>query len=177
MLKRRAWEVFNALVLVSHHAPALAATALAINNPAWRPVAAALAFNQIRTEGTSAGRELTRSIGDTVRVGNPSLPEPPYGQTLRPGDVVIWDNLKPHRAAGVAQAITGAGARLLPLPPYSPDYTPIESMYSKVKQWLRRVGARTEDALYGALGEALRRVTRQDILGWFQNVGLYATHE
>ena len=94
---------------------------------------------------------------------------------LHAGDVVVWDNLKPHLAAGVASAIEGAGASLLPLPPYSPDYTPIEEMFSKVKEALRRVGARAKAELYEALGEAMKRVTPQDILGWFQHAGLSAT--
>ena len=95
---------------------------------------------------------------------------------LHAGDVVVWDNLKPHLAAGVAASIERAGARVLPLPPYSPDYTPIEEMWSKVKQWLRRAGARAKDALSDALGEALRQVTPEDILGWFRHAGLCATH-
>ena len=65
---------------------------------------------------------------------------------------------------------------MLPLPPYSPDYTPIEEMFSKVKQGLRRAEARAKAELYEAVGEALRRVTPQDILGWFQHAGLCATH-
>ena len=56
---------------------------------------------------------------------------------LHEGDVVVFDNLKPHLAAGVATSIEEAGAHVLPLPPYSPDYTPIEEMFSKVKQGLR----------------------------------------
>ena len=95
---------------------------------------------------------------------------------LHAGDVVVFDNLKPHLASGVAEAIERVGARVLPLPPYSPDYTPIEEMFSKVKAYLRRVAARTKDGLYDALGEARRRVTVQDILGWFQHAGLCATH-
>ena len=95
---------------------------------------------------------------------------------LHAGDVVVWGSLKPHLAAGVAASIERAGARVLPLPPYSPDYTPIEEMWSKVKQWLRRAGARAKDALYDALGEALRQVTPEDILGWFRHAGLCATH-
>src|SRR5512143_1211200 len=75
------------------------------------------------------------------------------------GDVVVLDNLKPHLASGVAASIERVGARVRPLPPYSPDYTPIEEMFSKVKQGLRRAEARTEARLYEALGEALRRVT------------------
>ncbi len=95
---------------------------------------------------------------------------------LHAGDVVGRDNIKPHLAAGVAASIEGAGASVLPLPPYSPDDTPIEEMFSKVKQYLRRAGAWTERGLYDALGAALRRVTTQDILGWFQHAGLCATH-
>jgi transposase len=94
---------------------------------------------------------------------------------LRAGDVVVLDNIKPHLAPGVAEALDGAGARVLPLPPYSPDYTPIEEMFSKVKTFLRRVAARSKEGLYDALGEALRCVTPQDILGWFRHAGLCAT--
>jgi transposase len=94
---------------------------------------------------------------------------------LREGDVVIFDNLKPHLAAGVAKAIEGAKARVLPLPPYSPDYTPIEERFSKVKQGLRRAKARTKTRLYGAVGQALRYVTPRDSLGWFRHAGLCAT--
>ena len=93
---------------------------------------------------------------------------------LRPGDVVVFDNIKPHLTAGVAQSIAGARAQVLPLPSYSPDYTPIEEMFSKLKQGLRRAEARSKARLYDAVGEVLRRVTHQDILGWFQHVGLYA---
>jgi transposase len=94
---------------------------------------------------------------------------------LRAGDVVVLDNIKPHLAPGVAEALDRAGARVLPLPPYSPDYTPIEEMFSKVKTFLRRVAARSKEGLYDALGEALRCVTPQDILGWFRHAGLCAT--
>lgn len=94
---------------------------------------------------------------------------------LHKGDVVVFDNIKPHLAAGVAKSVEGAGARVLPLPPYSPDYTPIEEMFSKVKQGLRRAEARTKTRLYDAVGHALRLVTPQDSLGWFRHAGLCAT--
>jgi transposase len=96
---------------------------------------------------------------------------------LHEGDVVVFDNVKPHLAAGVAKSIEKAGAHVLPLPPYSPDYTPIEEMFSKFKQGLRRAGARTKTALYHTVGEVLRRVTPHDSLGWFQHAGLCATPE
>ena len=87
---------------------------------------------------------------------------------LHAGDVVVWDNLSPHQAYAAAAAVKRAGARLLPLPPYSPDFTPIEKLWSKVKAYLRRVAARSKGAVYDALGAALERVTLKDIIGWFQ---------
>jgi transposase len=95
---------------------------------------------------------------------------------LHTGDVVAFDNIKPHLGAGVTASIEHAGAQVLPLPPYSPDSSPIEEMDSKVKQSLRRAQARVQNDLYDALGEALRSVTPEDILGWFQHAGLCATH-
>ena len=76
----------------------------------------------------------------------------------------------------VAESIEHAGATVLPLPPYSSDYDPIEELWSKFKGQLRRIAARTKDGLYKAVGETLDSVTIQDILGWFNHSGLYATH-
>ncbi len=90
---------------------------------------------------------------------------------LRKGDVVIFDNLAAHLRPEVTEAIERTGARVLPLPPYSPDFNPIEEMFSKFKEALRRLGARAKDHLYDAIGEALSGVTIQDILGWFRQVG------
>jgi transposase len=95
--------------------------------------------------------------------------------SLRPGDVVVFDNLSSHLGPAVFEAIERAGARVLPLPPSSPDYTPIEEMFSKFKGFLRRVGARAKEHLYDAIGEGLREVTDEDILGWFRHAGLCAT--
>jgi transposase len=91
------------------------------------------------------------------------------------GDVVVFDNLSSHLSPAVFEAIGRAGASVMPLPPYSPDFTPIEEMFSKFKEFLRRIGARAKDHLYDAIGEGLRQVTPQDILGWFQHAGLGAT--
>ena len=93
---------------------------------------------------------------------------------LRPGDVVVWDNLKPHKNTQGVQAVERAGARVEPLPPYSFDLTPIEKMYSKVKGLLKSAAARTTEAVYDAMGAALRAVCPEDILGWFRSCGLYA---
>ena len=96
--------------------------------------------------------------------------------SLHEGDVVVWDNIKPHQSAEAAAAVERAGARLLPLSPYSPEYSPIEEMFSKVKQGLRRAKARGKDQLYEAMAEVMRSVTPEDILGWFRHAGLCAAH-
>jgi transposase len=93
---------------------------------------------------------------------------------LHRGDVVVFDNLSSHLSSAVFKAIEGAGASVLPLPPYSPDFTPIEEMFSKFKECLRRVGARAKEQLYDAIGEGLREVTTEEILGWFRHAGLCA---
>jgi hypothetical protein len=75
------------------------------------------------------------------------------------------------RKPWVSGAIERAGASILPLPPYRPDFNPIEEMFSKFKGFLRRVGARAKEHLYDAIGEGLREVTPEDILGWFRHAG------
>jgi len=93
---------------------------------------------------------------------------------LRPGDVVIWDNPKPHQSEEAIEAVEGAGARVLPLPPWSPDLTPIEEMFSKVKEALRSAGPRIKAAVDKALVMALHEVSPEDIAGWFQDRAAYA---
>jgi transposase len=93
---------------------------------------------------------------------------------LRAGDVVLFDNLGSHLSPAVAEAIERAGARVLRLPPYSPDFNPIEEMFSKFKEALRRAGARTKEKVYEAVGQALKQMRRREIIGWFQDAGLCA---
>ena len=94
---------------------------------------------------------------------------------LRPGDVVVMDNLSPHKAAGVREAIESAGAELRYLPPYSPDFNPIENLWSKVKGALRSLAARSVDTLHDAIGTAISSVTPSDCLGFFRHCGYAAT--
>lgn len=94
--------------------------------------------------------------------------------TLRPGDIVIRDNLASHKTAEVVRLVGEAGAEVRYLPAYSPDLNPIERMFSKLKAWLRSAAARTIDALIEAMGEALRAVRPGDILGWFRHCGYQA---
>jgi transposase len=94
--------------------------------------------------------------------------------SLRPGDVVVWDNLRPHKSAAVVEAVEAAGATVQPTAPYSPDETPIEELFSKTKGLVRSVGARTTDGLIAAMAVALDLVTLSDIQGWFQHRCSYA---
>lgn len=91
--------------------------------------------------------------------------------SLRPGQTVMMDNLSAHYADGVREAIESAGARLLYLPPYSPEYSPIELCWSKVKTYLRAEAARTLDALHAAITAALNTILPKDAKGWFQHCG------
>ena len=91
--------------------------------------------------------------------------------TLRSGDLVVMDNLSPHKSDPTLALIRQAGAAVLFLPAYSPDLNPIEMMWSKVKQWLRSVEARTPAELITAIGQALTRVTARDALNWFARCG------
>ena len=86
---------------------------------------------------------------------------------------MVWDGLAPHKVAGVAEAVEAAGASLMPLPPYSPDFSPIEPMWSKVKQDLRSAEARTPAALGEAAAEAFASVTAADARGWFGECGYH----
>src|SRR5215467_5547861 len=96
--------------------------------------------------------------------------------SLREGQIVVLDNLSVHKSVRVRQLIEACGCELLFLPAYSPDYSPIEETFSKVKAFLRRVGARTHEALQEALGQALETVTAQDAEGWFTHCGYRSTH-
>jgi transposase len=91
--------------------------------------------------------------------------------TLRAGDVVVLDNLKAHKVKGVREAIAAKGARLLYLPPYSPDFNPIEQVFAKLKALLRTAARRTVDALWRAIGHALDAFTPTECTNYFANAG------
>ena len=95
--------------------------------------------------------------------------------SLRPGDIVVLDNLGPHNDSEVQKLIEGAQSQLMFLPPYSPDFNPIEEMWSKIKTYLRNAKARTKEELYKAIGAALKTVTAQDAKGWFSLCGYTAS--
>lgn len=90
---------------------------------------------------------------------------------LEPGDIVIMDNLPAHKVSGVRQAIEGADARLLYLPPYSPDFNPIEMAFSKLKAILRKAAARTIDDLWNEIANALDAFTSTECQNYFDAAG------
>jgi transposase len=95
--------------------------------------------------------------------------------TLAPGDVLILDNLSSHKVPGIRELIEACGARLLYLPPYSPDLNPIEMAWSKFKQFLRAAKARTAETLDLAITEALKTITTQNAAAWFRHCGYLGT--
>jgi transposase len=97
--------------------------------------------------------------------------------SLQLGQIVVMDNLQAHKSARVRQAIEAKGCQLLFLPGYSPDLSPIEEAFSKLKTALRRAGARTRETLEEAMSQALLIITAQDAQGWFQHCGYPLTQE
>ena len=90
---------------------------------------------------------------------------------LRPGQVVVMDNLSAHKGGRVRELVEARGCEILYLPPYSPDLNPIEEAFAKLKTLLRRAGARTREALIEAMGRALEAVTAGDARGFFKHCG------
>ena len=125
-------------------------------------------ISSIRLEGTTA----------CMTIGSPTDTEVFQGYvrhilcpTLRAGDIVIMDNLRPHKNEHTLALIAAAGASVLFLPAYSPDLNPIEKMCSKVKALLRSAEARTREELLEAIAKALQAVTAKDAMGWFASCG------
>lgn len=122
----------------------------------------------IRLDGLTAAASMAHAMdGDSFLVYVTEALTP----VLRAGDVVVMDNLPGHKPAKVREQIEAAGAKLLYLPPYSPDFNPIEMIWSKVKRLLRSIAARTIDALGEAFETAFAAVTPSDIQNCFEHCG------
>lgn len=91
--------------------------------------------------------------------------------TLRPGQIVICDNLSVHKSPVAQAALTAAGCRLVFLPPYSPDFNPIEQAFSKLKHLLRQAGARTTETVMAATQQAYPQITASDARGYYRHAG------
>ena len=138
---------------------------------------AAIPHGHWKTTTFTAGLRLNGLVAPMLLDG------PMYGDTflayieqvlvpeLAKADLVIMDNLPAHKVAGVRQAIEGAGARLLYLPSYSPDFNPIEMAFSKLKALLRKAAARTITELWEAIAEAIEQFTRQECINFFAAAG------
>ena len=122
----------------------------------------------VRLDGTVAA--MVYEGGTDVAVME-AFAEAELRRILRPGDIVVMDNLSAHKDAEVIAAIESAGAIVCHLPPYSPDFNPIEQMWSKVKEILRSIKARTAEALLDAIGVASACGDRDDAEGWFAHCG------
>ena len=125
-------------------------------------------ISSIRLDGTTACMTLD---GATDTDAFRAYVQDVLGPTLRPGDLVIMDNLTPHKSEATLALIAAAGAQVEFLPPYSPDLNPIEKMWSKVKSLLRSAEARTLPDLISAIGAALACITAKDALHWFASCG------
>ncbi len=119
-----------------------------------------------------------RGMGPSLAVEGPTTGEvfeayleQVLGPTLWPGKVVIMDNLTSHKGPRVRQLIEECGCKLMYLPPYSPDFNPIEEAFSKIKNLIRKAGARVHEALVAALGEAICEVSEEDAKAFFEHCG------
>jgi transposase len=109
--------------------------------------------------------------GATAREVFETYIEKVLAPTLREGQVVVMDNLSSHRGSRVRELIEQRGCELIYLPPYSPDFNPIEEAFSKIKGLLRKAEARSREALIEAMGRAISAVTPQDAQGFFEHRG------
>jgi transposase len=110
-------------------------------------------------------------VGSTTKAVFEAYLERALAPSLRPGQVVVMDNLGAHRGERVRALVEARGCSLVYLPPYSPDFSPIEEAFSKIKALLRKAKARTRLALLGAIGRALWAITPQDAAGYFGHCG------
>jgi len=138
-------------------------------------------------EGTPAGRWKTLTLLSAIGIGGliatMTVDAPTDGEVflayleqvlcpqLRPGHIVVMDNLAAHKVAGVRRLIEGRQAQLLYLPPYSPDFNPIEKAWAKLKQYLRQLKARTVEQLQPAIAKALPTITSANAQAWFRHCG------
>jgi transposase len=132
----------------------------------WGPNVTLLCSMTLRGMGPSLAVE-----GATTRAVFEAYVEEALAPSLHPGQVVVMDNLTAHKGKRVRELIEERGCELVFLPPYSPDFNPIEQAFSKLKALLRRAEARTREALIGAMGAALSAIGAQDALGFFGHCG------
>ena len=136
-----------------------------VPNGRWETVTV---LSSIRLDGES---ESVMFQGAVDRAMFDAYIEQILGPSLRPGDIVVMDNLGSHKSQAAQKFVESCSGSYLFLPAYSPDFNPIEKMWSKVKQILRSLQARTHEELFDAVTKALNMVTADDAQGWFQSCG------
>lgn len=125
-------------------------------------------LSSVRLDGTTVPFVFEGALnGDIFRVYVTQLLVP----SLKPGDIVVMDNLSSHKVKGIVEAIKAVGASVMFLPPYSPDLNPIELMWSKIKTILRKLKVRAKEHLDDAIAYAFNCVSLADISGWFKHDG------
>ena len=180
---RRAWSKLAALVdpwawiWLDETGSHLGYTPTHARAPRGQRAYATAPRNQGENETVLAALSLA-GVGPTMRFDGPMTIDRFTGYichalapTLCPGQIVVADNLRAHKSERARAAIEARGAHLWYLPPYSPDFNPLEEAFSKVKASLRRAAARTDDALRAATWDALASITGSDIAGWFSHGG------
>ena len=125
-------------------------------------------LSSVRLNGTTIPMVFEGALnGNTFRAYIDQMLVP----SLKPGDIVVMDNLSSHKVIGISEAIEAAGATVLYLPPYSPDLNPIELMWSKIKAILRKLKVRSKELLDAAIVCAFDSVSHSDIVAWFSHDG------
>lgn len=122
----------------------------------------------LRSSGLSAAAVIDGAVNGDVFL---AYVRQVLAPTLRPGDIVIMDNLSSHKIAGVREAIEATGAELRYLPPYSPDLNPIEQVFAKLKTLLRKIAARSVEALWTAIGQLIAQFQAQECINYLRNSG------
>ena len=125
-------------------------------------------ISALRVDGSTADMVVDSATDGAVFL---TYVEKILAPTLNEKDIVIMDNLAAHKMSAIVTAIEATGAEVRFLPPYSPDLNPIEKMWSKIKAYLRKEKARTKEALWQAIGNALKTVSALDAFNWFKPCG------
>jgi transposase len=125
----------------------------------------------LTTKGALSAQTCMVLEGATDRLAFEAYIEKVLSPHLKSGQTVIMDNLSSHKSLKVRQLIEAKGCKVLFLPAYSPDLSPIELAFSKLKAYLRRVGARNREALESAIGQCVELITPKDALGYFRHCG------
>ena len=181
--KRRLWRVWqrfmdpSRFVFVDETGTATNMARRYRRCPAFERLVAAVPHGHWRTTTLIAGLRQTGIVAPLVLDGPMTGPafhayvEQFLAPALRPGDVVVLDNLAAHKVAGVRPAIAAAAATILYLPPYSPDLNPIEQLFAKLKALLRQAAARTKDELWQAIGRLLEACPAAECANYLRHCG------